>query len=198
MGTYLALSTAYWFSGQVSRALDALETSRSLNPNDMQITAELGFRHAPRGNWDKAVALINTAYSLNPALPGTYRVGLSLWHFVEGRFEQSLSEAKVIDMPDVIYVHAMVAICAAKLGRTGEADAALKSLLKLDPGYGQMVVRDLQERNLHPDLIETITAGLREAGLAGSMRMAHAATAPGCESKLPATRDASLGGFNSN
>lgn len=172
---YLALGTAYWFSGQVSSALEAYETSRSLNPNDMEITAELGLRYALRGNWDKGIALINQAYSGNPALPRNYRIGLSLWHFVEGRYEEALSEAWKIDMPGVIYTHALVAICAAKLGRTAEADSALRSLQSLVPDYGQKAALDLQDRNLHPELIEKIVVGLQEAGLPVSARPADTA-----------------------
>lgn len=172
---HLALATAYWFSGQVSSAMEAYEKSHALNPNDMEITAELGFRLAFQGKWDRGVALINEAYCRNPALAGTYRVGLSLWHFAEGRFDEALSEAWKVDMPGVIYTHVLVAICSVRLGRTVEAESALRKLQHLDPDYGRRAVRDLQNRYLHPDLIAMIVAALRDAGLpvcAGSMNAA--------------------------
>ena len=162
---YLALAVAYWFNGQVDSAFEVLETSRSLNPNDMEVIGELGLRHAMRCNWDKGVALIREAYHNSPALSGTYRIGLSLWHFAEGRFEDALSEAWKIGMPGVIYPAIMIAVSAAKLGRRQEADTALRTVLALKPGYADLVVRDLEYRNLHPDLVDLLVRSLHEAGL---------------------------------
>ena len=50
---YFALAIAYWFDGQVDSAFDALHTSRALNPNDMEVVAELGLRYAFRADWKK-------------------------------------------------------------------------------------------------------------------------------------------------
>jgi adenylate cyclase len=165
---YLALATAYWFNGQVSSAMDALATSRRLNPNDMEVVAELGLRHALQGEWDKGVPLVQEAYRRNPALPGTYRIALSLWHFVEGRFDESLSEALKIDAAGLVYPQVMIAISAYRLGRSKDAQAAMTRLLALKPTYGDTVIADLESRNLHPDLIAAIVQGLRDAGLASS------------------------------
>ena len=163
----LALATAYWVKGQVSCAMEALETSRALNPNDMEILAELGLRHVLRANWDAGVPLIMQAYSRTPALPGFYRIGLSLWHFCEGRYAEARCEAWKVDMPGVIYPSLLVAISAAKLGRRTEAETALNSLLALDPHFGRRVVSDLEGHCLHPDVIAKLMCGLRAAGLPG-------------------------------
>ncbi len=162
---YFALGVACWFSGQADSAIEALETSYALNPNDTEVTAELGLREALRGNWDKGVGLINKAFRQNPALHSGYRVGLSIWHYVHGRYDTAMSEAWRIHVPGVIYPHLMVAISATKLGRTKDAQAALHSLLALDPDYGDKVGRDLEARNVHPAVIEKLVSGLQEAGL---------------------------------
>jgi adenylate cyclase len=164
---YLALATAYWFNGQVSSAMDALETSHRLNPNDMEVVAELGLRHSLQGEWEKGVPLVQEAYRRNPALPGTYRIALSLWHFVHGRFEEALSEAVKIEAVAVVYPQIMIAISAFRLGRANDAQAAMNRLVALKPNYGISVVSDLQSRNLHPDLIAVIVQALRDVGLAG-------------------------------
>ncbi len=176
---YLALGVAYWFNGQVDSAFEALETSRNLNPNDMEVIGELGLRHAMRCNWNEGVALIREAYRSNPALPRSYRIGLSLWHFAEGRFQDALSEAWKIGMPGVIYPAIMIAVSAAKLGRRQEADAALRTVLALKPGYADLVARDLQYRNLHPDLVDLLVRSLHDAGLpcAGALETVRRARA---------------------
>lgn len=163
---YLALATAYWFSGEVSGAMAALKTSLALNPNDMEVMAELGLRHALRAEWEAGVGLIDEAYRRNPALPSGYRIGLSVWHYCHGRFAEALSEAWKIEMPGVIYPYVMMACSAARLGRAKEAASALNSVLNLDPEYASNVVRDLEGRNIHPGVIEEVVRGLHAAGLA--------------------------------
>jgi adenylate cyclase len=162
---YLALSIAFWFSGQVDSALQALQTSRDLNPNDMEIGAELGFRLCMRMNWAEGVPLIEEAYRRCPALPGAYRVGLSIWHFVHQRPENALFEARKVNAPGVIYPHVMIAVSATRLGLVQEAQSALASMRTLYPDYGNVIFTDLERRNLHPDLIAVLVRGLQEAGL---------------------------------
>jgi len=164
--SYLALGIALWFDGQVENALAALRKSRELNPNDMEVIAELGLRHCLRADWDEGVPLIEEAYRRNQALPATHRLGLSMWHCHLGRFDQALVEARNMDMPDVIYPWVMIAVSAHRLGRFREAKSALGSILALCPDYGDLVAADLQSRNVHPELALMLIRGLRDAGLA--------------------------------
>lgn len=164
--SYLALGIALWFDGQVENALAALRKSRELNPNDMEVIAELGLRHCLRADWDEGVPLIEEAYRRNQALPATHRIGLSMWHCHLGRFDQALVEARNMDMPDVIYPWVMIAVSAHRLGRFREAKSALGSILALCPDYGDLVAADLQSRNVHPELALMLIRGLRDAGLA--------------------------------
>ncbi len=49
--------------------------------------------------------------------------------------------------------------------RSEEAAAAIRLLLKADPGYEERVVADLQARNVAPEIIRALVEGLRKAGL---------------------------------
>ncbi len=164
---YLALGIAYWFNGQIKSAFDALETSVELNPNDMDVLAELGLRHAACARWDVGIPMIEDAYRRNPALTGSYRIGQAIWHYVHGRYQDALSFASLINAPDVIYPYIVVAASAHRLGRDREAKVALGTLLRIAPDYGDRIVGDLQNRNIHPDTINALVSGLREAGLRG-------------------------------
>jgi adenylate cyclase len=88
-----------------------------------------------------------------------------LFYFVEGRFEDALAEAWKMRVPENIYPIVMTAISAARLGRKEQAQNAIADVLRLKPDYADNVVRDLQNRNIVPDLIDLIVAGLRDAGL---------------------------------
>jgi adenylate cyclase len=161
-----ALGLARWFAGEPSAALDSLEAARRLNPNDTTILADLGQRYAMLARWDAAVPLLEDCYASNPAQPGTYRIGLFLYHFAHRRFAEALAEARRIDAPQILYGHVAVAAAAAELGLDDEAADAVSAIRSLDPDYGARAAADLASRHLAPELVAPIVAGLAKAGLA--------------------------------
>ncbi|MBP7242964.1 hypothetical protein [Amaricoccus sp.] len=162
---HYALGLARWFGGDVAGALDALEAGRRLNPNDTTILADLGQRYAMLARWDEALPLLEESYAVNRAQPGSYRIGLFLYHFAHGRFAEALAEARRVEAPKVLYGHVAVAAAAAELGLDEEAADAVSAILGLDPDYGAHVTADLESRHVAPELVSSIVAGLAKAGL---------------------------------
>ncbi|PRY19690.1 TolB-like protein [Aliiruegeria haliotis] len=160
-----ALALIYWFQNDVEAAMAAFETGLKLNPNATEIMADLGLRLALRCDWDRAVPLLEKSFARNAAQPGTYRIGLCLYHFVNGRYEEALSEAKRIHAPDVIFSPMMKAIALVRLGRDTEACSAIDRMLSINPEYGRIVHEDLIARNVDEHLATQVVAALREAGL---------------------------------
>jgi tetratricopeptide (TPR) repeat protein len=163
-----ALSLACWFAGDTREAIAALEVAHALNPNDTEIMADLGLRYAMQTEWDKAVQLLEESFARNPAQPSTYRAGLSLYHYAGGRYDKALAEARRIEAPGIVHGFVVLAAAAAQLGLQREAGAAVRSILAIDPQYGDHVISDLSRRHLHPELIRTVVEGLRKVGLPGS------------------------------
>ena len=161
-----ALGLARWFAGDAVTALEALEAGRALNPNDTTILADLGQRYAMLARWDDAVPLLEESYATNPSQPGSYRIGLFLYHYAHGRHAEALAEARRVDAPQVIYGHVAVAAAAAALGLTEQAAAAVAAVRRLDPDYGRHVVADLRDRHVDPSLVSLIVDGLAMAGMA--------------------------------
>lgn len=162
-----ALSLALWFAGDVRGALMTLETSSALNPNDTDVMGELGLRYAVLARWDEAAPLLEEAFARNPSGPSIYRIGLFLYHYANGRHEAALAEARKIDAPHLPCSNIAVAMAAAQLGLKAEAADAVQAILRIDPRYGDHVVADMTARNLAPELIRLVVAGLRKAGLPG-------------------------------
>jgi len=160
-----ALGLARWFAGDVAGSLEALEAGRGLNPNDTTILADLGQRYAMLARWDDALALFDESYSSNPAQPGSYRIGLFLYHYAHGRFAEALAEARRVDAPQVLYGHVAVAAAAATLGLDEEAAQAVAAIRGLDRDYGRHVVADLESRHVAPALVSLVVGGLVKAGL---------------------------------
>ncbi len=129
---HYALGLACWFSGDPNRSVEALKTGLELNPNDSDIMADLGLRHAMLTEWEEAVPLLEESYARNPAQPGTYRIGLALFHYFHGRYAEALAEARKIDAPNVIYGHLIEAAAAARIGAEKEANAAVRRVLAID------------------------------------------------------------------
>ena len=158
-----ALGLARWFAGDAAAALEALEAGRGLNPNDTTILADLGQRYAMLARWDDAVPLLEESYATNPAQPGSYRIGLFLYHYAHGRFAEALAEARRVDAPQVLYGHVAVAAAAAELGLRRRGGGRRRGYPRLDPDYGAHVVADLESRHVAPELVPLIVAGLVES-----------------------------------
>lgn len=163
-----ARGLAYWYSGDTDACMKAFEHGRRLNPNDTDLMAELGHRYALLADWESAIPLLEESYQYNPGQSGVFRVGLSIYHHVAGRYERALTEAKKAGAPTLVYSFLLIAMSAAKLGRNDEAEAAVKKIREIDAHYGDHIVEDLTARHLHPDLIEIVVEGVRQAGLKAS------------------------------
>lgn len=160
-----ALYLTYWFMNDVAKSLESGERALALNPNDTDVVADVGNRLCFAGQWERGLPLIEAAYKRNPALPDHYRFAHFVYHYIDGRYEASLHEAKRIKLPDVIYTHIALAISYARLGRSVEATAAVNRILALDPGYADRAWDDLRRRNYAPEVLHALIDGLREAGL---------------------------------
>ncbi|GKX35141.1 MAG: adenylate cyclase [Rhizobiaceae bacterium MnEN-MB40S] len=162
---YFALGLAYWFLGDTDSCIEAYEVGRKLNPNDTQLTGELGFRYAMQMDWDKAIPLIKESYSRNPAQSGTFRMGLALHHYSEGRCHLAIDEVRKVDAPTIPYQYLITAACYSRLGEIASARDALAKVLEIVPEYGDVIVDDMIDRSLHPDLISAIVEDVSRAGL---------------------------------
>ncbi|WP_424928119.1 hypothetical protein [Amaricoccus tamworthensis] len=155
---YHARAIAEWFSGLTQESLKTLQHARSLNPNDSEILAELGFRYAMRAKWGLAVPLIEESYIRNPMQATTYRMGLFLYHYAEGRYDTALRECVLINAPSVGNVRVCAAAAHCKLGQFAEAHQELREAKKIDPDLPSRLEADLMMRNVHPDLIHNLVS----------------------------------------
>jgi adenylate cyclase len=161
-----ALALAYWFSGDTVRGLESYQTALSLNPNDTDLMADMGLRYCLQMDWERGVPLLEESYRRNPCQAGSYRMGLVLYNFSEGQYEEGLRQTELLDAPDVVYTHVVTAICAVKLGRREEARAAVARVLQMEPQYARRVAFDLAARSVHPRLAQDLISALHAAGLA--------------------------------
>lgn len=130
-----------------SRFSPAVDPRYSDRGEDVVATlADLGQRYAMLARWDEAVPLLAESYACNPSQPGSYRIGLFLYHYFHGRYGEALVEARQVNAPQVLYGHVAIAAAAGELGLADQASEAVAAIRTLDPDYGRRVVADLQSR----------------------------------------------------
>ena len=159
-----ALAMAYWFSGDVRSSLGEFNTALGLNPNATEVMAELGQRYAVLADWEKAVPLLEESYRRNPAQPGTYRIGLFLYHFAHDRYADALSEARKVNAPHLVFQHIAEAVALVGLGRRKDAAPCIAKICEIDARYLGRAGEDLLRRHLEPELATKILRMLRSAG----------------------------------
>jgi adenylate cyclase len=162
-----ALALAFWFAGEPTLSLESYATARALNPADTALMADMGLRCCLLMDWETGVALIEESYRRNPCQSSTYRIGLVLYHFTEGQYEEALRQARILNAPDVVYNALAIAVCAERAGRHDEARQAIERIEQIDASYAERVGFDLAARNVHPALAQDLITALSEAGLGG-------------------------------
>jgi hypothetical protein len=146
--------------------MEAYETGLVLNPNDTDLMAELGFRHALRLDFDRGVPLLTESFRRNPSQPGTYRIAIALWHLSEGRYRKAREEALRTGMPHLPHGVMMEAVAAIRMGDRAAALAAVEALRRNDPSLAAAPFDWLSARSVHPSLVKLLVEGLVDAGLA--------------------------------
>ncbi len=160
-----ALGLAFWFAGRAEQAFEAFEQGLRLNPNDADLLAEAGLRRTFQGDWAKGVKALKASYAINPNQPSTYRIGLALWHYAEGRHAEALEEVARVDSPNAIHVAVLRAAAAAERGDAALARAAVAAIRAIDAGYAERAAADLAARGLSAGLVRRVVSSLQRAGL---------------------------------
>jgi adenylate cyclase len=162
---YETLASGHYFSGDMEQFRTAAERALSLNPNNSDTLAWLGFLIAYAGAWDRGIALLDKAVNLNPNHPTWYHTAYALRHFRDGNYEAALLSAKRYNIPDFYWHHLTLAIIYPQLGRLDEARAAVGELTALYPGYADVARADLEKWFKDEALVAAMLAGLEKAGL---------------------------------
>jgi tetratricopeptide (TPR) repeat protein len=141
------------------------EAALRLNPNNNTSFGHYGLRLALSGDWDRGLALLNKAFSLNPVYPRWYRFAHAIHHYDRGEYEQALAELEKIDMPKFFWTHVIGAAALGQLGRLEEAKVAVQELLGLRPAFRQQASGLIQVWQFPVPLQQSIVEGLGKAGL---------------------------------
>jgi adenylate cyclase len=158
-----ALGLALWLSGDVHGSLNAFQAAVELNPNAVEVRGGLGLLWTLLGQWRLGLPLLEETLGQIPQLP-IPRLGLSLYHFANERYDEALEHAVEIQTPDIPQGFVVRAACLVRLGRSAEAAREAERIVRAPYG-SRGVLFALTGGNAHPDLVEKLTSSLREAGV---------------------------------
>jgi tetratricopeptide (TPR) repeat protein len=160
-----ALGWSYWFAHDASASLKALQTALALNSNATEVMADLGLVWSLLGEWERGVPLLEEAWMRQPSQRGVSCFGLSLYHFMNGRYGDALTYANAVEMPDLAHGLVVRAISLVRLGRKAEAAQAVDGILSMAPYSGQHRLAELAGAHVNPALAEGVLSALADAGL---------------------------------
>ncbi len=138
----------------------------SLNPNNSLTLADLGLEVAYSGDWEKGLAMVTKAMSLNPHHPGWYYLPFAFDHVRSGNYDAALVEASRVAMPDWHWNYMALGAIYGLLGRQDEAQEAVARLKAVYPGYAANAREDI-DLFLYgsPEVVDLLLEGLDKGGL---------------------------------
>jgi tetratricopeptide (TPR) repeat protein len=122
----LGMGTAYWELGQYDDAEKCLRETLRLNPRSEQAAFELANIAVRRHRYEEAIPMLQKYLAIRPDALAA-RVDLGRAYFHVGQFSNAVEElTKALESDLEGDVHYQLSMALRKLGRTAEADAALR------------------------------------------------------------------------
>ncbi len=161
---YFALASTLFFQKDKVAFRVAAQRCLELNPMDGSNMAFLGLLMGNTGDWDRGVALVESAMRLNPNYPGWFQFAFFYHAYHKREYQQALEAALRINLPGYFYTHAAQAAAYGQLGRREAAQKPLQELLALRPDFAS-AAREEYGKWYEPEDVEHLIDGLRKAGL---------------------------------
>jgi tetratricopeptide (TPR) repeat protein len=142
----LGMGTVYWELGQYDDAEKCLRDTLRLNARSEQAAFELANIAVRRHRYDDAIPLLQNYLSARPdALAARADLGLAYVH--TGQFRNAVEElSKALDSDAKGDIHYQMSVALRKLGRTAEADRALRKSVEIRDAALQREQRLLTDR----------------------------------------------------
>jgi adenylate cyclase len=146
----------------------SMDRALQLNPNSAGILMRSGHLRNFVSDPDRAIDHLNRSMRLSPLDPqlGFHYTGLAIAHVLRGEYEKALDCARraAREMPSWIGPWSQIAISAAYAGQQQEAEAAVKHVLALSPGY-TVALRTANSNFRDKSIDDIFVQGLRRAGM---------------------------------
>jgi adenylate cyclase len=159
----------HWFEGDFERAIADAEAAVALAPYSASQLSFLARLQIAAGNTDRGLGWVQESARLDPTLPRNTRL-LAWAYYLKGEYERSLEAAKThakLSRKLSSEAYWFMAASYSALDRIPEAQAAVKTMLEMDPRLTQVRVRghDITFPYKDRTQLEGELADLAQAGL---------------------------------
>jgi Flp pilus assembly protein TadD len=160
-----AYSAVQFYRSEFAEAEAVQRRAVALNPNNPEPLAQLGWRVAFAGDWDRGIALVRQAAQRSMAERGWYYLWLGIDDYRRGDYRSALANLDRLGGPFFFIQPALVAMCQAQLGNREGARKALQEAVAVDPTFAKDPRGAWRLHRAPEDLIDRFMIGLRKAGL---------------------------------
>ncbi|NHT77759.1 adenylate cyclase [Rhizobiaceae bacterium CRRU44] len=160
-----ALMTALFFSRDVAEAVRVGENALADNPNDAELLGEFGTRLAVMGQWQRGAVLLDKAFALNPGGGGFYRGSRALAAYMLGDTSGAVALIRQADLQKFPLFHGVAAIIYAEAGLGADARRESALFVTMRPDFVPNFSAEMRSRNMRPEDLGKLLAGLRRAGI---------------------------------
>ena len=154
--------------GDYDRATVEAQRAVDLNPRNAVWLGLMGLYLSQLGDSERGLPLVREATLLSPHPPTWMHMAYFYDHYLNGRYNEALNEARLLDWDGDFRIPLFVAASYGQLGRPDEAAPALAELESLWTLPAEDIRDELIERHaLAPELANRLMEGLAKAGLDG-------------------------------
>ena len=163
---YEALTWAQFFRRDVGALPATVERAISLNPRNSHMLAVAGLVLVHTRNFDRGATVARRAMELNPHHAGWFHFSLIWDHYSRGEYDQTLEQAKRVNMPGFFWPPLVIASVCGELGRKAEAASAVNELLAIDPEVCYpCATRYIEPWHYASGFMDSLIEGLQKAGM---------------------------------
>ncbi len=130
-----SLALAHFSRGELAEFKAEADRAIALSPKGSTAIGLLGVYLCYAGEWEKSLALIVQAKTLDPYFPGWYYHPEFHDHYRKGSYAEALGAAQKGNLPDSAIGQSLTVAAYGQLQRTDEAMPYVKRIRELDPGF---------------------------------------------------------------
>jgi adenylate cyclase len=142
----------------------AAEAAIEVNPNNLEVLADMGNHITYSGKWERGVALSERARELYPNHPNWMYYPSFLDLYRREKYQEALALMLKINAPNNYVLQTNLAAVYGQLGEIEEAKETIEHIRKLHPAFDSDSRAPFVTRRMPADFIESIMDGLRKAG----------------------------------
>ena len=157
---------AHFLRHERSAALREHEAAWRADPADPETNIVFACDACALGDWDRGLALVRDVMERTPEYPDWLHLIPAVHHYVQGRYEEALTEAERCQNDCFPWSPLCRAAALGQLGRSNQAAGEMGRLLNLVPDFPTRGPKLLRRILYHDRSVKQMLAGLTKADVA--------------------------------